>query len=63
MMLPSRAHEAPFAKIRNGREIDYFGSVDKFVAAKAPDFNKFLQTSTSKPQTFQQQSLRINKNA
>jgi hypothetical protein len=51
-----------FAKILNGLQLGYFGSVDKFVAAKAPDFNTFLQASTSQPQTLQQQSLGINKN-
>ena len=37
-------------------------TVDNFVAAKASNFNKVQQTSTSRPQTLQQQSLRINKN-
>ena len=36
--------------------------VDDFVAAKAPNFNKVQQSSTGGPQTFQQQSLKNNKN-
>jgi hypothetical protein len=36
--------------------------VDDFVAAKALGFNKVQQSSTSRPQTVQQQLLRNNKN-
>jgi cyanophycinase len=43
-------------KVRNS------ATVDDFVDAKASNFNKVQQTSTSTPQMFQQQSLRINKN-
>ena len=35
--------------------------VDDFVTAKAPDFNMIQQGSTSRPQTIQQESLKINK--
>src|ERR1700682_5960028 len=42
-------------------EIAFFPSVGNFVTAKAPDFSKVQQTSTSGPQTFQQESLRIHK--
>jgi hypothetical protein len=35
-------------------------TVVNFVTAKAPDFNKIQQSSTSEPQTVQQESLRIN---
>jgi hypothetical protein len=37
-------------------------AVANFVAEKASNFNKVQQTSTSGPQTIQQESLRINKN-
>jgi hypothetical protein len=37
-------------------------TVDNFVAARASNFNKIQQTSLSRPQRIQQQSLRINKN-
>ena len=37
------------------------GTVDDFVAAEARSFVKVQQTSTSRPQTVQHQSLRINK--
>lgn len=37
-------------------------TVDNFATAKAPSFNSFQPTPTSRPQTFQHQSLRINKN-
>ena len=50
------------AKMLNGCALAAFRSVDKFVAAKAPNINRVQQTSTSRPQTFQYQSLRINKN-
>jgi hypothetical protein len=50
-----------FAKIQDGYEIGYFKSVDDFVTAKAPNFNKIQQGSTSEPQTIQQESLRNNK--
>ncbi len=36
--------------------------VDRFVAAKASNFNRIQQGSTSRLQTIQHQSLRINKN-
>jgi hypothetical protein len=36
-------------------------AVDDFVTAKAPDFNKIQQSSTSRPQAFQQESLKNNK--
>jgi hypothetical protein len=36
--------------------------VDNFVAARALNFNKIQQNSTSRPQTLQRQSLKINKN-
>ena len=39
-----------------------FGSVDDFVAAKAPGCYRIQPTSTDRPQTRQHQSLRINKN-
>ena len=35
--------------------------VDYFVTAKAPNFNKFQQSSTRRPQTIQQESLRIHR--
>jgi hypothetical protein len=38
------------------------GTVDNFVAAKAPNFNEVQQTSTSAPQRLQQPSLRIKEN-
>jgi hypothetical protein len=37
-------------------------AVDDFVAVKALSFNKVQQSSTRRPQTVQQQSLRNNKN-
>ena len=37
-------------------------TVDEFVAAGAPSFNKFQQTSTIGRQTIQHESLRNNKN-
>jgi len=40
---------------------DSYSTVDDFVAAKAPNFNKFQQSSTSGPQTVQQQSLKNNR--
>jgi len=43
-------------------EFSSSADIDKIVAAKAPSFNKIQQTSTSEPQTIQQQLLRINKN-
>jgi hypothetical protein len=49
-----------FAKIQDGYEIGYFRSVQDFVAAKAPSFNKIQQSSTSRLQTIQQESLRID---
>jgi hypothetical protein len=52
----------PFAKTQNGREHAFSCDVDNFVAAKAFNFNQVQQTSTSRPQSIQQQSLRINKN-
>jgi hypothetical protein len=36
-------------------------TVVDFVTAKAPNFNKIQQCSTSRPQTIQQESLRINR--
>jgi hypothetical protein len=36
--------------------------VDNFVVVKAPGFNKIQRTSTGRPQTIQQESLRSNKN-
>jgi hypothetical protein len=51
-----------FAKMRKGREVGRFPGVDNFVAEKASNFNKVQQSSTSRPQRLQQQSLRINKN-
>ena len=50
-----------FAKIQDVCEIRHSLTVVNFVAAKAPNFNKVQQSSTSGPQTIQQQSLRINK--
>jgi len=43
--------------------LDYYhrSTVDDFVAANAPDFNKIQQTSTSQPQQVQQQSLGSHK--
>jgi hypothetical protein len=38
-----------------------FGSVDNFVAAKAPDFRGIQHPSTEWLQRLQQQSTRINK--
>src|SRR5260221_9649778 len=40
-------------------KIRHPSSVVDFVTAKAPSFNKIQQSSTSKPQTIQQESLRI----
>jgi hypothetical protein len=37
-------------------------TVDNFVDAKASNFDKVQQTSTSRPQLLQHESLRINKN-
>jgi hypothetical protein len=48
--------------INEWREFLLFPTVDNFVAERASDFKKVQQTSTSKPQLPQQQSLRINKN-
>jgi hypothetical protein len=48
--------------MQNGFELAVFPTVDNFAAAKAPNFEKLQQTSTSRLQTIQQQSLRINKN-
>jgi hypothetical protein len=53
-----RAQLLPLAKIQNGCENS---SVSKKGAVQAPSFNKIQQTSTSEPQTFQQESLRNNK--
>jgi len=39
-----------------------YPTVDNFVTPKAPSFNRVQLTSTSGPQTFLQQSLRIKKN-
>src|SRR5580704_10854389 len=50
-----------FAKTQDSSEIRHFRIVDNFVAAKAPSFNKFHQTSTRRLQTVQQESLRINR--
>src|SRR6267378_3144168 len=36
-------------------------TVVNFVTAKAPEFNRVQQTSTSRPQTVQQESLRIHR--
>jgi hypothetical protein len=41
-------------------KVDVFRSVDDFATAKAPNFHKVQSTSTNSPQTFQQESLRIN---
>jgi hypothetical protein len=38
-------------------------TVDDFVVAKAPNFNKFQQSSTSGPQSFQPESVIGFKNA
>jgi hypothetical protein len=45
-------------RIENGLS----ATVDNFVDVKASNFNKVRQTSTRGPQTFQYQSLKINKN-
>jgi hypothetical protein len=49
------------AKIQNGFEIAPSRRVGDFVTAKAPEFNKVQQISTSEPQTIQQESLRIHR--
>jgi hypothetical protein len=51
-----------FAKIQNRFEIDLFKSVDDFETAKAPNFNKSQPSSTRRPQSIQQEPVRINKN-
>jgi hypothetical protein len=50
-----------FAYIQGGIQIRFSKEVVNFVAAKAPNFNKVQQSSTSKPQTIQQESLRIHR--
>jgi hypothetical protein len=50
------------AKTKNGWKMGSSAAVDNFVDAKASNFNKVQQTSTSGPQRLQQQSLKINKN-
>jgi hypothetical protein len=50
-----------FGKIQDGYEVGHFKNVDDFVAAKAPSFNKTQSTPISRPQTIQQDSLRINR--
>jgi hypothetical protein len=49
-------------KFKTGEKLGSCPTVDNFVAAKAPSFNRVQQTSTSRLQTIQQESLRINKN-
>jgi hypothetical protein len=50
-----------FGKIQDGYEVGHFKNVVDFVAAKAPNFNKIRQNSTSGLQTVQQEPLRINR--
>jgi len=49
------------AKIQNGHKIAPFACVVDFLNAKASSFNTIQQSSTSEPQAFQQESLRINR--
>src|SRR6266852_3974701 len=49
------------AIIYNGSEIDDCENTVDLVPAKAPNFDKIQQSSTSRSQTIQQESLRINK--
>jgi hypothetical protein len=42
-----------FVKMQFITEIGFFASVDKFLAAKALNFNEIQQTSTSRQQAFQ----------
>jgi hypothetical protein len=49
-------------KFKTGETLGSCATVDNFVTAKASSFNKIQQTSTSRPQTLQHQSLKINKN-
>jgi hypothetical protein len=57
----TKARPLFLAKIQNDYEIEAFAVVDDSVTVKAPDFNKFQQSSTTVPQTVQQESLRINR--
>jgi hypothetical protein len=50
------------AKTQNGWKMGLSLTVDNFVDAKASNFNKVQQASTSGPHLLQQESLRINKN-
>lgn len=56
-------NELSLAKTHGSHECLVSMTVDNFVAAKASNFNKVQQTSTSRSQTFQQQSLSFNKNS
>jgi hypothetical protein len=47
---------------KTGEEWSSYATLDNFVTAKGPNFNKIQQASTGKPQTLQHQWLRINKN-
>jgi hypothetical protein len=58
----TRRMACPSPKIKTGGEMGSSATVDNFVDVKASNFNKVQQLSTSRPQTFQQQSLRIDKN-
>jgi hypothetical protein len=60
--VPRQKSVLSVAELQSGCGLAIFWTVDNFVAEKASDFNKVQQTSTSRPQTIQQQSLRINKN-
>jgi len=55
-------NDAVAREFQDSYEIGCLKSVDDFVAAKAPNFNKVQQSSTSGLQTIQQQSLRNNRN-
>ena len=48
-------------KFKTAARSSFFASVVDFVTAKAPEFNRVQQTSTSRLQKIQQESLRIHK--
>jgi hypothetical protein len=48
--------------MQDGYEFAFFRNVDNLVDAKASNFNKVQQTSTSRRPAIQQQTLKINKN-
>jgi hypothetical protein len=48
--------------MQNGRESSALQSVDKFVAARALNFNNIQRISTRRLQMLQQESFGINKN-